>query len=75
MKLFDTLMVHSLERFLLRKKKRDKEKAYKITVNFEIFTRILFSQIKLKDIHVFATLKICDLGYDLPISVTNRAIF
>ena len=31
----------------------------KITVNLEIFMRILFSQIALKDI--FATFKICDL--------------
>ena len=30
------------------------------TVNLEIFARILFSQIALKDI--FATLEICDLG-------------
>ena len=44
------------------------------TVNSVIFTRILFSQIALKDI--FAAVKICDylLGHDLPISVTYRVI-
>ena len=44
-----------------------------ITVNPEIFARILFSKMALKD--TFATFKISRLGYDLiPISVNDRMI-
>ena len=42
------------------------------TVNSEIFVRILFSRIALKDI--FATFKICDLGNDLPTSINDKVI-
>ena len=42
------------------------------TVNSEIFERILFSQIALKDI--FVTLKNSRLRHDLPISVNDRVI-
>ena len=42
-----------------------------ITVNSEIFARILFSRIALK--HIFSTLKIRQ-GRDLPISVNDRMI-
>ena len=42
------------------------------TVNSEIFARILFSRISVKDI--FATLKISRLRHDLPISVNDRVV-
>ena len=42
-----------------------------ITLCSEIFARLLFSRITIKDI--FATLKVC-LGHDLPTSVNNIVI-
>ena len=42
------------------------------TVNPEIFARILFSRIALKDL--FATLKNLGQGHDFPISVDDRTI-
>ena len=47
-------------------------KNFTITVNPEIFARILFSRMALKDI--LATLKIRNKGHDFPISVKDRII-